>query len=80
MTTPESITGEILDTLDAEIRSVFEANHLITPDLVRGNFQTLEKAVLTQGWPTLAAARGKIVFLFDQENVTGLHTKALLSG
>ena len=75
MVTPEAVTGETLDALDAEIRSVFEASHLVTPDVVRGDFATLEKAVLTRGWPSLEAGRGKVVFLFDQENVTGLYTK-----
>lgn len=75
MVTPEVVTGETLDALDAEIRSVFEASQLITPDVVRGAFKTLEESVLRRGWPSLEVGRGKIVFLFDQENVTGLYTK-----
>jgi hypothetical protein len=75
MATPEPITVASLDALDAEIRGVFEARHLITPDVVRGNARTLEEAVLTKGWPSLESARGKIIFLFDQENITKLYTQ-----
>ena len=73
MVTPEPVTAETLDLLDREIQSVFELKHLITPDVVRGSSATLEAAVLSRGWPMLEAARGKIVFLFDQESVTPLY-------
>lgn len=53
---------EDYDTLDAEIRSVFPEDQLITPDQVRGNFATLNEAILTVGWPTLGEVRGKIMF------------------
>ncbi len=75
MVTPEAVTAESLETLEAEILFVFERKHLLTPDDVRGSAKTLEEAVLTQGWPALDRARGKVVFLFDQENVTPLYTK-----
>ncbi|MEO8182167.1 MAG: phosphatidylinositol-specific phospholipase C1-like protein [Deltaproteobacteria bacterium] len=51
-----------LDTIDAEIRSVFSEAELITPDEVRGSAATLERAVLTHGWPSVAAARGRVLF------------------
>ena len=70
---PDLLTAATFDALDAEIRSVFPANQLLTPDQVRGAHETLEKAVLTDGWPTLAAARGKVVFLLDQERATPLY-------
>ena len=35
------------------------------PDDVRGRRRTLEAAVLRDGWPTLAASRGKVLFLMD---------------
>ncbi len=66
---PEKFTSATFDALDAEIRSVFPPNELITPDDVRGNYKTLEEAVLHNGWPTLDQARGKIVFLMDQRPV-----------
>jgi hypothetical protein len=64
-TTPEPWTAAAMDTLDAEIRSVFDPSQLITPDDVRGAHSTLEEAVLTDGWPTLAQSRGKVMFLMD---------------
>ena len=54
-----------MDQLDAEIRSVFSPRDLITPDDVRRHHATLAEAVATDGWPTLDAARGKVLFLMD---------------
>lgn len=68
--TSDPFPGETLDRLDEEIRSVFSETRLITPDKVRGDYPTLEQAVREKGWPTLASARGKIVFLLDQKNVS----------
>ena len=70
MVAPEPFTAAALDALDAEIRSVFRSGEMIVPDQVRGRHATLEDAVLHGGWPALAAARGKVVFLLDQTNVT----------
>jgi Phosphoinositide phospholipase C, Ca2+-dependent len=67
--TTEKFTSFTFDALDAEIRSVFSPDELITPDNVRGKNKTLEEAVLHNQWPTLAAARGKVVFLMDQRPV-----------
>jgi hypothetical protein len=53
------------DALDAEIRSVFPPDQLITPDDVRGSRATLEDAILLDGWPTLGESRGKILFALD---------------
>jgi hypothetical protein len=61
------------DALDAEIISVIGRDKLITPDDVRGDFATLEDAVLARNWPTLADSRGKFVFLMlTALNVEGL--------
>ncbi|NNE74821.1 MAG: hypothetical protein HKN26_14240 [Acidimicrobiales bacterium] len=54
-----------LDALDAEIRSVFGRHDLITPDDVRGDYATLEDAVLAGHWPNLSRARGKVILLMD---------------
>jgi hypothetical protein len=69
MTEPEPFTSSTFDALDAEIRSVFPPSEIITPDDVRGSYQTLDEAVLAGNWPTLDNARGKIVFLMDQRPV-----------
>jgi hypothetical protein len=68
-TVPEKFTSVTFDALDAEIRSVFPPDEMITPDQVRGEYKTLEEAVLHNNWPTLATARGKVVFLMDQRPV-----------
>jgi calcium-dependent phosphoinositide phospholipase C len=62
---PLPIGAAELDGIDAEIRSVFSPERLITPDDVRGAHATLADAVRTDGWPTLAASRGKVLFCLD---------------
>jgi Phosphoinositide phospholipase C, Ca2+-dependent len=57
--------GAALKALDAEIRSVFRPDELITPDDVRRRGLTLSQSVLRRGWPALRRARGKVVFLMD---------------
>ena len=42
---------------------------MIVPDQIRGRHKSLEEAVLKGAWPTLKAARGKVVFLMDQRPV-----------
>lgn len=59
----EPWTAETWDSLDQEIYSVFLKREIITPDEVRGSYPTLEAAVLAGNWPTLATARGKVIFL-----------------
>jgi hypothetical protein len=73
LTEPEPFTSSTFDALDAEIRSVFQPRELITPDDVRGHYKTLNEAVLAGNWPTLAEARGKVVFLMDQHAVTSVY-------
>lgn len=55
------------DAMDAEIKSVFGNNldKVITPDDVRGNYATLEEAVLAGNWPKLSECRGKVVFIMQ---------------
>ena len=73
--TPETITPETFDRLDAEVRSVFPASEMIVPDDVRGSHKTLEEAILSTGWPSLETARGKVIFLLDQRRVGPLYTQ-----
>ena len=56
-----------LDALDAEFRSVFGEDRLITPDDVRGAHATLEDAVLTDGWPLIDDVRGQVIVLLDNK-------------
>ncbi|MDZ4847398.1 MAG: phosphatidylinositol-specific phospholipase C1-like protein [Chitinophagales bacterium] len=56
-----------MNALDEEIMDVFgeDLHNLITPDVVRGSFATLEEAVTTRGWTSVGDSRGKVVFLLD---------------
>jgi len=63
-TKAEKFTPELFDALDKELRKGL-GNKLITPDMVRGKFKTLEEAVLNNNWPTLKKARGKFLFILD---------------
>ena len=54
------------DAVDAEILSVFPRQRLITPDQVQGRYPSLRAAVRARGWPSLSAARGKILFALDE--------------
>lgn len=54
------------DALDAEVRAVFPPDALITPDDVQGRYPTLRDAVLHDNWPTVAQARGKVLFALDE--------------
>jgi hypothetical protein len=56
-----------LDALDAEIRSVFRPDELISPDDVRRRGRTLRGTIRRRGWPTLRWARGRVMFLMDNE-------------
>jgi hypothetical protein len=75
--TPVPWTTALMDTVDSDIRSVFGAEQLITPDDVRGDAATLESAVLERGWPTLAESRGKLMFLMDND---GTYRTSYLAG
>jgi hypothetical protein len=63
--TPIHIGAREFRALDAEIRSVFSDEHVLTPDDVRGKHATLRQAIQSDGWPTLAASRGKVLFALD---------------
>lgn len=54
------------DSWDAEIIKGLGRDKVITPDDVRGDYPTLEAAVLAHAWPTLGKARGKFFFVLDE--------------
>lgn len=62
---PVPFDGEQLARIDAEIRLVFSPGDMLTPDDVRGRRDTLEEAVLRDGWPTLEETRGRVLFALD---------------
>lgn len=51
------------DEFDRTIVETLGRDKVVAPDDVRGSHKTLEEAVLAGGWPTLAKARGKFLFL-----------------
>jgi hypothetical protein len=63
---PLVFDAEALKNLDDEIRAIIPQEKLITPDFVRGKRTTLEEAVLKDGWPKLAAVKGKLLFVLDE--------------
>ena len=65
-------TKNALDSVDQEIESVFGKNsdQVFTPDELRGNFSTLNEAILKNGWPTLKSVKGKIFFILMAEEET----------
>lgn len=69
----QNLTTQAMDDLDAEIASVFSSSELITPDDVRQNYPTLNEAVTKRGWPTLRAARGRIIFLLAKSELRNVY-------
>ncbi len=51
--------------LEREILSVFEQPWLITPDEVKGASASLAAGIADHGWPTLGAARGRLLFYLN---------------
>jgi hypothetical protein len=65
---PSPFDRAALDALDAEIRSVFAPGEMLTPDDVRGDAESLPKAIRQKGWPALDAVRGRVIFALDNED------------
>lgn len=66
-TVPEKFTAEVFDQLDQVIVGQLGREKLLVPDQVSGKRSSLEQAVLTDGWPLLAAAKGKFIFILDEK-------------
>lgn len=65
-TPPLPYDSTAFEALDEAIRAVLPDNELILPDDVRGDFDSLEAAVLSAGWPPLEGMRGKVMFVLDE--------------
>jgi hypothetical protein len=63
--TPLPWTTDAYAALEDEVRSVFDDDAIITPADVKGDHDTLPEAVRADAWPTLAEARGKVMFALD---------------
>lgn len=66
-TRPLPFDAAAFDALDGEIRAVFKPGELLTPDQLQGTQPSLRQAVMTEGWPRLGAARGKIIFVLNDD-------------
>ena len=66
-TRPVPFGKDEIDSVDAEILSVFQKNEILTPDRVRGKFASLPEAIKAQGWPKLDDVRGLVMFALDNE-------------
>lgn len=64
-------TPALFDDLDRELVEVMGRERIIAPDDVRGNLPTLNQAIRAGRWPTLDAARGKVMFLMLTANGPG---------
>jgi hypothetical protein len=65
LTPPEMFTQQAFTELDNDFLKYLGKENIITPDDIRGNFMTLEDAVLHEHWPTLNQAKGKFLFMLD---------------
>ena len=68
------VTTATLDALDRKIRSVLSENRLITPDRIRGRYDTLEQALLAGTCSRVSGVRVKVVFLVGWKNVSALNS------
>ena len=64
---PIKFTPDLLNEIDVTIHECFESEHLMTPDDIRKSRETLREAVLEDGWPSLVACRGRVLFALDNE-------------
>jgi len=54
-----------IDRLDAVVRSQLGDDRLLRPGTVQGDAPSLERGILTRGWPTLHTVRGKILVVMN---------------
>lgn len=64
----ENMTPELFNRLDADLQKYLGRDHILAPDDVRGSFATLNAAVLAGNWPSLQHAKGKFMFILDNDS------------
>ncbi len=75
-TVPEKFTTAIFNELDKTILENLSSKKLVSPDNVRGRYKTLEQAVFAGNWPKLKDAKGKFIFILDEnEEKRALYSK-----
>jgi hypothetical protein len=69
---PKQELGALVDgtAVDAEVRSVFRPEQLLTPDDVQGDWPSLRQAVQEGGWPLLGSVRNKVVVVYTDDVIT----------
>jgi hypothetical protein len=63
---PLAFDAAAFDALDAEIRAIFPAGSLVEPSQVQGDHPSMRQAIRANHWPTLAKARGRVLFVLDE--------------
>lgn len=60
-------TSEAMEDLETEVREIYgnDLDGVFTPDMLRGDYASVEEAALNGNWPTLREARGHIFFVID---------------
>lgn len=66
-TVPEKFLSQTFNELDASLNQNLGKENIMTPDMVRGKFSTLNEAVTHNSWPTLQQAKGKFLFVLDDK-------------
>ena len=66
-TIPIAFDENNINSVDDEIRSVFQPDDIFTPDQLRGQWPSLPEAIAKTGWPSLDSLRGKVMFALDNE-------------
>jgi hypothetical protein len=56
-------TEDTFTRLENEILSVFSADDVITPDIVRGEYDGIKASLKSKGWPKLKDILGKVLFI-----------------
>lgn len=67
-TEPEHYTSKLFDDLDNELKTYLGKDKIIMPDAIRGNYKTLNEAVLHKNWPKVKDAKGKFLFVLDNNS------------
>lgn len=77
---PVPYTPELMADLDAEIRSVFPDDRLVTPDDVRRGGRTVADGLRRHGWPRVDDVRGRVLFALDSSGEARDHLRAAFPG
>lgn len=66
-TVPDLFTSEDFRVLDRQILEELGREKLLVPADVKGDYPTLEEAILKKGWPELERTRGRFIFILDEK-------------